>query len=302
MARRRKKKDQSILTTALNREWQYSASFATFLLVATLLIPAIISNRFLTPILTGLSPLGYMVSAAFYLIALFKFIGNETKELEEVHAFFKKPPITPNTATLKAAKDNLKETNNPAIKPTVWSLRLIQDLEWKRFEELSTAYYNAKGIRAETTTLGADGGIDIKLYQDDSGNPTSIVQCKAFANNVGVKLIREFLGVMTHEKIAKGFYMTTNGFTEEAKEIAKANHVTLINGEMLLMMIGRLNEASQQKLLALATEGDYKTPSCVSCGTKMKRRHVKSGKKPDFWGCANFPKCRQTLKLRAVDN
>lgn len=139
--------------------------------------------------------------------------------------------------------------------------------------------------------------MDIKLYQDDSDNPTSIVQCKAWTSkHVGVKEIREFLGVMTHEKIAKGFYMTSGEFSIDAKGTATSNKITLINGALFLAMIERLLENSQQKLLALATEGDYKTPSCSSCGTKMIKRN---GKRGEFWGCSNFPRCKQMLHFKA---
>lgn len=104
---------------------------------------------------------------------------------------------------------------------------------------------------------------------------------------------------MTHEKIAKGFYMTCSEYTNDAKETASANKITLINGDMLLMMIKRLNADSQQKLLALATSGDYKTPTCPKCGIKMIKR---SGKKGEFWGCNNYAKgCRQMLSLRKID-
>jgi restriction system protein len=181
-------------------------------------------------------------------------------------------------------------------RPTSWSLDLLRSIEWKLFEDVSAAYYKEKGIKAELTKLGADGGIDIKLFQDVSGIPTSIVQCKAWnSKQVGVKQIREFLGVMSHEKIPKGFYMASGVFSADAKEFAKANSITLIDGAMLLSMIQRLPEDSRQRLLALATAGDYTTPSCPSCGVKMVKR---SSKKGEFWGCQNFPRCRQMLHVR----
>ena len=104
---------------------------------------------------------------------------------------------------------------------------------------------------------------------------------------------------MTHEKIPKGFYMTSGKYSDDARKTAATNKITLIDGEMLLMMIQRLSKDSQQKLLALAIQGDYKTPTCVSCGIKMVRR---SGKRGEFWGCANyFRGCKQMLNLRKVD-
>lgn len=183
-------------------------------------------------------------------------------------------------------------------KPAVWSIELIREVEWKRFEDVCQKYYELKGIRSETTPLGPDGGIDIRLYQDGTGTVTSVVQCKAWGERVvGVKPVRELLGVMTHEKISKAFFMTSGRFSDEAKEIAKANRITLIEGEMLLMMFKRLPEADQQTLLAFATEGDYLTPTCPSCGIKMRGITGKAGR-PDFWGCQNYPRCRQRLGMR----
>lgn len=183
-------------------------------------------------------------------------------------------------------------------KPTAWSLELIRDLEWKRFEDVCQQYYERKGIRSETTPLGPDGGIDIRLYQDDSGKATAIVQCKAWGERiVGVNLIRELLGVMTHEKIGKAFFMTSGRYSDDAKATAEANRITLIDGPMLLEMFRRLPTADHDGLLAFATAGDYRTPTCPKCGGKMVPRAGAAGK-PDFWGCAAYPRCHQTLGMR----
>jgi restriction system protein len=148
------------------------------------------------------------------------------------------------------------------------------------------------------TSLGADGGIDIKLFQDDSEVPTAIVQCKAWNSKlVGVKPIREFLGVMSHEKISKGFFMASGVYSDDAKEIANANGITLINGVMFLAMIKHLSEDAQLRLLSLVTSGEFTTPSCPSCGIKLVRRTSKRG---DFWGCQNYPKCRQMLNMTKI--
>ena len=191
-------------------------------------------------------------------------------------------------------------TSDTAVveKPTAWSLSLIRDLEWKRYEDVCQQYYELKGIRSETTPLGPDGGVDIRLYQDESGKPTAIVQCKSWNERyVGVSLIRELLGVMTHEKIGKGFFMATSSFSDDAKSFAAVNSITLVDGPMLLMMIQRLPAADRERLLAFAIEGDYQAPTCPSCGVKMMAVSGALGK-PDFWGCQRYPKCRQRLGKR----
>lgn len=185
-------------------------------------------------------------------------------------------------------------------RPTEWGLELIRELEWKRFEDVCQQYYQCKGIRSETTPLGPDGGIDIRLYQDDTDKATAIVQCKAWGERiVGVNLIRELLGVMTHEKIGKAFFMTSGRYSDDAKTTAGANRITLIDGPMLLEMFRRLPAADQEGLLVFATEGDYRTPTCPSCGIKMVPKEGKPGK-PDFWGCPTYPRCRQSLGMRKI--
>jgi restriction system protein len=89
--------------------------------------------------------------------------------------------------------------------------------------------------------------------------------------------------------------MAPGGFTDDAREFAKANSITLLDGKLFLAMLQRLPSESSQKLLAFATEGDYITPSCPHCGTKMTSRNSSRG---EFWGCRNYPRCKQTMPMR----
>ena len=301
MVRRKNKK--SIFEVALQENWSFAFAIGSMILVVTLFILPSTSSPILGGFAKALKPIGAFFSIVFYLIAVLRFLQQDKAKRNAVFEVRNDPIAFAKEFEAVFGEVFVKpqEVRHPqkTEKPSTWSLKLIQDLEWKRFEELSIAYYLEKGIRAETTALGADGGINIKLYQDNSAKPTTIIQCKAWSTNVGVKQIREFLGVMTHEKIAKGFYMTCAEYTVEARKTASANKITLITGEMLLMMIKRLNADSQQKLLVLATAGDYKTPTCPKCGIKMLKR---TGNKGEFWGCSNYSKgCRQMLSLRKID-
>jgi len=232
---------------------------------------------------TVLKPLGLIIIGAVILTAIARYF-----------VFKKSPRVAFEHDTESPfAKTTLSEFLH---RPTSWSLKLLQEIEWKRFEDLSAAYYLEKGILAKTTSLGAEGGIDIKLYQDNTGNVTSLVQCKAWQNKqISAKEIRKFLKMLKQEKIPKGFFMTSGEFADDAKEIAKANKIILINGEMFLSMILRLPEISQKKLLELAIAGDYKTPTCPACRVKMIK---KEGKREEFWGCKNHPKCKQTIFVK----
>ena len=183
-----------------------------------------------------------------------------------------------------------------------WSKELIDSLEWKRFEELCAGYFQAKGWRTRLTRLGADGGVDIYLYKTESDTkPLGIIQCKAWNTyKVGVKPIRELYGVMAAEQTPLGIFITSGKFTQEAREFAAGKHVKLMTGDNLLKLILGLPEDKQSSLLNAITKGDYTTPSCPSCGTKMVLRTSSKGGNPgrQFWGCTNFPRCRTTLPYR----
>lgn len=324
MARRRKTKEAPIEMLFKAPWWVSVAIGVAVLVVLKWIVPAsAASNLILKPLATMLSSLAWLFSGVFFFVGLLSLAREKFSASRSANSSSTWTPSAPpsHQATensweryavqnhAAAAPDRVHETwealmvGTPPVKtiPTEWSLDLLRDLEWKRFEDVCQRFYALKGIKSETTPLGPDGGIDIRLFQDDSGMPSSIVQCKAWGErHVGIKPVRELLGVMAHEKIEKAFFMASGGFTDEAKQFAQANRITLITGEMLLAMIQRLPDADQQALLAFAIEGDYRTPTCPSCGIKMRRVPGTSGR-PDFWGCQNYPRCRQKLGMRAAD-
>ena len=187
----------------------------------------------------------------------------------------------------------------PWKKAPTWSWALLQDLEWKRFEEVVCAYYHKLGHRTDTTRMGADGGVDVMLYDNETGQPVAVIQCKAWSNKVGVKPVRELLGVMTANQVNHGIFVTTSDYTGEAKEFASGvAGLELIDGYTLLSRIQKLPPDKRDSLLETATLGDYTTPTCPNCNVKMVSREAKKGANAGsvFWGCRNYPRCKQTFK------
>ncbi|MEO8159486.1 MAG: topoisomerase DNA-binding C4 zinc finger domain-containing protein [Betaproteobacteria bacterium] len=69
----------------------------------------------------------------------------------------------------------------------------------------------------------------------------------------------------------------------------------MLDGPAFLKLITNRSPAEQERLLQVATQGDYLTPSCPSCGSKLVDRENKKDKS-HFWACLNFPRCRYTLR------
>lgn len=202
------------------------------------------------------------------------------------------------------------QTSNDRLAPQFfvgggWSLGLLRAIEWKRFEDVTAAYFDEIGFITKTTGLGADGGFDVELHLPNETKPDAVVQCKAWAPGqpVGVKPIRELFGVMAAAGVDRGVFVTTSTFTDEAIAFARGKALELINAEALLDRIHELPAEAQSRLLARATEGDYTTPSCPKCGTKMVHRTASKGRDAGeaFWGCVNYPRCRQTFRKRRDD-
>jgi restriction system protein len=180
-------------------------------------------------------------------------------------------------------------------RPDKWSIELLRVIDWKRFEELCAEYFRVCGFHATTQSHGPDGGIDIKLYApNDRTRIENIVQCKQWTRAVGPKPMRELLGVMTATRVARGVFVTSSTFNDEATKLAGENRIHLLDGRAFLNLILGRPPADQTRLLQVATEGDYLTPSCPSCGSKLVDRENKKDKS-HFWACPNFPRCRYTL-------
>ncbi len=213
------------------------------------------------------------------------------------------PPVrvsTPAEETFRAAFGRVNLMEEPQRVSQAWSQELLSKLEWKRFEDVVAAYSGMLGYEAKTTRMGADGGVDVHLFQNGQPAPVAIIQCKAWNTyQVGVKPIRELYGVMAADKVANGAFFTSGDFTSEAREWAKNKNLDLVNGREFLNRIRQLTPSQHQALLAVATYGDYTTPTCPSCGVKMVIRTASKGRSEgqDFYGCRNYPRCRQTFKM-----
>lgn len=270
-------------------------------------IPAVTANNPMFHVAAqSTRSLSVPVGGFFALVALIVFIKQRheaAQSVSNVAPLFSRKAITPKPSFGVSNVPSIQPaTTQPAepiaVKPEAWSLELLQRIEWKRVEELTAAYFREKTFRTETIAGGPDGGIDVKLFVRDNTEPFAIVQCKAWnTQRVGVKPVRELLGVMAHEKVKKGIFVTTSDYTPDAVDFAKLNPINLISGAMLFKGISALPTDAQQRLLLVATEGDYLTPTCPSCGVKMQQRSSNRG---EFWGCRNYPRCKSKFAMRVA--
>src|SRR6266849_1398169 len=162
------------------------------------------------------------------------------------------------------------------------TMRDIQAMSWREFEDLVAAIYQVKGYAVEPQGGDSpDGGIDLIVRK---GNLRWVVQCKHYRDQwVDVRSLRELLGVVTANGASGGVLVACGVFDERALAFAKGNEkLELIGGEQL------------RDLIASAVRSNDPGSRCPTCGSPMRE---KTGRFGPFLGCSNFPACRGWLPI-----
>ncbi|RZK17632.1 MAG: restriction endonuclease [Flavobacterium sp.] len=107
----------------------------------------------------------------------------------------------------------------------------LLELNPLEFEMIVAKLYSKLKYEVELTKRSYDGGIDVLCDKKEIGKKERLViQCKRYKYKVGVKDIRELLGVVSHKKATKGTIISTGYFTREAIKFAHNNpRIELIN-------------------------------------------------------------------------
>jgi restriction system protein len=164
------------------------------------------------------------------------------------------------------------------------TMRDIQAMSWREFEDLVAAIYQAQGYAVEPRGGdGPDGGIDLLVRKDGR---TFIVQCKHYRNQwIEERPLRELLGVVTAKGVAGGVFVACGVFDEKALAFAKGNEkLELVGGDELKDLIASVVRSKEPKA------------KCPSCGSPMRE---KTGRFGPFFGCSNYPACHGWLPMHS---
>jgi restriction system protein len=176
--------------------------------------------------------------------------------------------------------DRLKQS--PAI-------QTLNEMNWQQFELLVGKYFEEKGYTVRQLALpGADGGVDLVVIKDGE---QYLVQCKQWrSTSVGVKVVRELLGVITANGAVGGFVVASGQFTSSAKDFVQGRNIELIDGAKIVSTIDIDTDAVSSK----AIQPDDENPRCPRCSANMVRRTARQGANAGnkFWGCSTYPKCK----------
>ena len=177
-----------------------------------------------------------------------------------------------------------------------WSAALLRRMDWRRFGDLCVAYYRETGKYCTVTPLAGSKGIDIRLFDVLGGPATGIARCWGWGvHRVPSVQLTELKAIMLREKIPRGAWMTNARFGDDIVRFGEANRIAALDCRRVFVMLENLPPESRRHLFELATEGDWSTPTCPVCESKMSlRKGVDAG----YWACRKFPVCDSTMKAR----
>jgi DNA-directed RNA polymerase subunit RPC12/RpoP/xanthosine utilization system XapX-like protein len=209
------------------------------------------------------------------------------------------------------------------------SLTELRALTPSRFEDEVARMFERLGYRVEQTPYVNDRGRDAILYKH---NEKYLVECKRYQEGAtsGRPELQKFHSAMVTDKAKKGFFVSTAGFSKDAREFASMVAIELVDSDALLRLMFRSKEGGSENdsyrsicsecgrpvthsLRAPENEtctnghsvaptvtlddlfGLGPNPRCPNCDSRL--RLIK-GRRGAFWGCSKYPDCRYTRSAK----
>ena len=128
----------------------------------------------------------------------------------------------------------LKKKDEDAKRHFYWWL----GLDGKQFEREVAKYLKKLGYNAIQTPYSSDGGVDIRIRDEERH---IIIQCKAHRNFISPNVVRELYGTMIHENADEGWLITTSGFYSGARSFAHTKPIKLLTIKELIGLESKNN-------------------------------------------------------------
>jgi len=124
-------------------------------------------------------------------------------------------------------------------------IRDIDRMKGYQFEAYLQVLFKELGYRPVVTQKSGDYGADVVL----KGKNKIVIQAKRYGyrHNVSMDAVREVLAAMFFYKADEAWVITNSFFTKQAKTLAKACGVTLLNRYELEKFIVKINPTKQPK-------------------------------------------------------
>lgn len=101
----------------------------------------------------------------------------------------------------------------------------IDEMHWRKFEALTSEYFDKQGWRVEIGPGGNDDGVDIRVWAEDErpdAPPAILIQCKRQKEAIGKMVVKALWADVVHEEAKSGLIVTTSTLAPGAQKVCAA--------------------------------------------------------------------------------
>jgi hypothetical protein len=141
-------------------------------------------------------------------------------------------------------------TATPVFTGNGFTADMLGKLDWRRFEELVSAYYSKTGVVAVRTKTGPESPVHIRISWKGEPRPFAYVQCIAHPTGlIEAKPLQALAASLAADDIRRGYVVTTGKFNVPARDFAEENHLTLMPGDIFLEKLNALPAAARSEII-----------------------------------------------------
>ncbi|AIK35303.1 restriction endonuclease family protein (plasmid) [Bacillus pseudomycoides] len=166
---------------------------------------------------------------------------------------------------------------------------IIDKMDGHQFEVYLKALFRELRYRPEVTKRSCDYGVDVVL----KGKNRIVIQAKRYGikNRVGIRAVQEVYAGKAYYKADEAWIVTNSFYTKQAKELAEACHVKLIDRVELQKLINKVNPKYSAEEVYHGV--DPVNRKCPVCKHQLVVRNLhNTGRK--FFECSRYPICTHT--------
>ena len=181
--------------------------------------------------------------------------------------------------------------------PEAWSEELIETLEWRVFDDLCIAFWEAQGNSVIDHSKGSSEAASFFISaKNRAGIKIGIVQSRSSqANKASVIEMKNLLRMKQQSQLPIAIFMYAGRISNVVSSYCQSHGIRLFGSHNINKGIQALSPAKQAELLKELIRPDYMIPTCPNCRIKMvKRKRRDTGR--IFWGCLSYPECRETIE------
>ena len=181
--------------------------------------------------------------------------------------------------------------------PEEWSEQLIETLEWRVFDDLCIAFWEAQGNSVIDHSKGSSEAANFFISaKNRPGIKIGIVQSRSSqANKASVIEMKNLMRMKQQSDVPIALFMYAGRISNVVSSYCQSHGIRLFGSHNINKGIRALPQDKQDELLKELIRPDYMIPTCPNCRIKMvKRKRRDTGR--IFWGCLSYPECRETIE------